>query len=405
MIIDKIIVIIVAIILLTYLSVNYVRKYAPKNLIFISILAFSLGIYIPVIYFGYNLKIQYQLILLLGLFIIPCTVALLQYNNISFGKKLLYKKAQKLYDTQKYEKCITTVEKILAQDEDNMEMLFLSAKALYAVKEYSHAKEVLYDVIANDASNHEAYFKLGNILEKEDDIDSAIDMYEKTLEVDPTFYDAYEALGILLASEGRYSDAEAVYKKALNYHSESYELVFNLAMIQLEMSKTDEAEKNLELTLTINPEVHDAVYTLGSIKMLNGQYNEALTLFSEIINDEVYGLKAYYKIAIIYVTKNEFDKAMGVIEYLVDQDDNYINIIENEFIFNAMRSRIDTFLKNQKTPKADERRNELVEIEQKKSKRKNWFGRSAIENEETSVLYDDINVENVGFRDDETEKR
>ena len=42
--------------------------------------------------------------------------------------------------------------------------------------------------------------------------------------------------------------------------------------------------------------------------LLKNNYKEALKLYNEITKSESYGLKAYYKIAIIYVTKNEFDK-------------------------------------------------------------------------------------------------
>lgn len=404
MIIDNIIVIIVAIILITYLSVNYVRKYAPGNLVFISILAFSLGVYLPVVIFNVYLRIRYQIVLGMGIFIIPCIGAILQYNNINFGKKLLYKKAEKYYLSQKYTKCVSTLQKIITTEGRTSENLFLLAKCFYEVKEYQSSKEVLYEVIQLDNKNYKAYFKLGNILEKEDDIESAIDMYEKCLEIEPSFYDAYEVLGILLASEGELDKAETLYKKAIEYHAESYELLYNLAMIQLELSKTDEAEKNLEFALVINPDINEAIYSLGNIKLLKGNYNEALSLYSEIIKSETYGLKAYYKIAIIYVTKNEFEKAMSVIEYLINEDDSYIDIIENEFVFNAMRSRIDSLLKSRKERNKIEEEYEKAEIEQIKKSRKNWFGRDKVEAVEESVLYDDIDMARTGFRNQDSKK-
>ena len=59
MIIDNIIVIVVAIILITYLSINYVKKYAPGNLILISITAFSLGLYLPIVFYNVYLINSY----------------------------------------------------------------------------------------------------------------------------------------------------------------------------------------------------------------------------------------------------------------------------------------------------------------------------------------------------------
>ena len=410
MIIDNIIVIIVAIILITYLSVNYVKKYAPVNLLLIAICAFSLGVYLPVVFYNVYLRIRYQIPLGIGIFVLPCIFAILQYNNISFGKNLLYKKAENYYNNQKYTKCINSLQKLISKEGRNPSIIFLLSKCLYELKEFSQAKELIYEVVEKDNSNYQAYFILGSILEKEGDMDSAIDMYEKCLEIEPSYYDAYEVLGILLANEGKYEKAEEVYKKAIEYHAESYELLYNLAMVQLELGKTDAAEKNLEFALVINPDINEAIYSLGNIKLLKGNYNEALSLYSEITKSENYGLKAYYKIAIIYVTKNEFEKAMSVIEYLINEDSSYIDMIENEFIFNAMRSKIDNFLKNRKEKENIQIQKEQEEIDNIKNTRKNWFRKSKEEKlldkatTNDSILYDDIDMARTGFRQNEEKK-
>ena len=410
MIIDNIIVIIVAIILITYLSVNYVKKYAPVNLLLIAICAFSLGVYLPVVFYNVYLRIRYQIPLGIGIFVLPCIFAILQYNNISFGKNLLYKKAENYYNNQKYTKCINSLQKLISKEGRNPSIIFLLSKCLYELKEFSQAKELIYEVVEKDNSNYQAYFILGSILEKEGDMDSEIDMYEKCLEIEPSYYDAYEVLGILLANEGKYEKAEEVYKKAIEYHAESYELLYNLAMVQLELGKTDAAEKNLEFALVINPDINEAIYSLGNIKLLKGNYNEALSLYSEITKSENYGLKAYYKIAIIYVTKNEFEKAMSVIEYLINEDSSYIDMIENEFIFNAMRSKIDNFLKNRKEKENIQIQKEQEEIDNIKNTRKNWFGKSKEEKlldkatTNDSILYDDIDMARTGFRQNEEKK-
>jgi tetratricopeptide (TPR) repeat protein len=406
MIIDNIIVIFVAIILITYLSVNYVKKYAPVNLFVIGLCAFSLGIYLPVVYYNVYLRMRYQIPLGLGIFVLPCIFAILQYNNINFSKNLLYKKAENYYKTQKYTKCINTLQKLISKEGRKTEAIFLIAKCFYELKEYRQAKEYIYEVVEKDIENYQAYFILGNILENENDIDSAIDMYEKCLEIEPSYYDAYEVLGILLADQGKYEKAEELYKKAIGYHAESYELLYNLAMIQLELGKTEEAEKNLEFALVIKPDINEAIYSLGNIKLLKGNYNEALSLYNEITKTENYGLKAYYKIAIIYVTKNEFEKAMGIIEYLINEDSKYIDLIENEFIFNAMRSKIDHFLKNRKETENVKNIQEQEEIDALRKERKNWFGRNKYEtsdesSENNTILYDDIDITRTGFREED----
>lgn len=94
MIIDNIIVITVAIILITYLSINYVKKYAPVNLFLIAICAFSLGIYLPVVFYNVYLRIRYQIPLGIGLLFYQ--VFLLFYNIIILRlERIYYSKEQK----------------------------------------------------------------------------------------------------------------------------------------------------------------------------------------------------------------------------------------------------------------------------------------------------------------------
>ena len=42
--------------------------------------------------------------------------------------------------------------------------------------------------------------------------------------------------------------------------------------------------------------------------------------------------------------KKEYDKAMAVIEYLIETNSNYIDNIKEEFIFSPMKDKIDEYL-------------------------------------------------------------
>ena len=138
MIIDNIIVIIVAIILITYLSVNYVKKYAPLNLAFIAVAAFALGIYVPIVYYGTEVNILTQVLLFLGVFVVPVIGSFIQYKDISFGIKLLYTRAKNYYNSGKYSKCITTIQKILNKYDKTSEISFLLADSFYELGETHH---------------------------------------------------------------------------------------------------------------------------------------------------------------------------------------------------------------------------------------------------------------------------
>ena len=76
-------------------------------------------------------------------------------------------------------------------------------------------------------------------------------------------------------------------------------------------------------------------------------------------------------------------------------------MIENEFVFNAMRGRIDSLIQQRRELTQLQVQEEQEEIESKKKNRRNWFGREEIpEEERESILYDDIDIEKTGFRKD-----
>ena len=97
---------------------------------------------------------------------------------------------------------------------------------------------------------------------------------------------------------------------------------------------------------------------------------------------------------------------MSVIEYIINEDSSYIDLIENEFVFSAMRSRIDNLLKENKLKQDKIESQERENIEEIKNTRKNWFGRQknveeVSETNENSILYNDIDMTRTGFRNEE----
>ena len=82
MIIDKIAVILVAVILTIYLAVIYIRKQATENLVILSLLSFSIGIYVSFTIYKVNIPIYIHIPVIIFGVLIPFIVILLQYNNI-----------------------------------------------------------------------------------------------------------------------------------------------------------------------------------------------------------------------------------------------------------------------------------------------------------------------------------
>ena len=87
-----------------------------------------------------------------------------------------------------------------------------------------------------------------------------------------------------------------------------------------------------------------------------------------------YSEKAYYKIAMIYAIQKEYEKALTIIEYLIESDASYMERIGDEIIFNPMKEQINTlFLTRSKILQEEMEEKEYVSKNKKKSHKKKKF--------------------------------
>ena len=182
------------------------------------------------------------------------------------------------------------------------------------------------------------------ILDETNKKDTAIVMFNKCIKIKSDFYEAKEALGICYTSQGKFKEAVNVYKKALEKHPDSYEMYYNIAIIELEVGEYEEAKAAFKKAGEIKSDLYTAFYNLGNICHILGEYDEAIEAYKKMLNSGVYGPKAYYKIAVIYALKKEYEKSMASLEYAIELDPKYIKKVREEYAFVNMKNMIDKYL-------------------------------------------------------------
>lgn len=352
---ENIIVISIQIILIIALVVRYVTRYAPENLVYISLLSACLGIYIPFVRYDMIMPWYLQTLELTFGFFIPLITTLLQYNNIVVSRKILYYTMKVKYSNREYDTVINYINKLVNLEGRKSEYMYLLGKSYKMLGDFLNARDSFYLAIELDKSDYKSYYELGMILDETNRKEEAKKMFRESLKLKRNYYEAHEALGICYTSQGRFEEAINIYKEALKIFPNSYEMYYNVAMLENQLGNNKEAIKAFESACNLNDKLYSAYYNLANLYTLENEYDKAIEAYKKILVSTIYGKKAYYNIAVIYAVKQEYEIAMTFLEYSMELDSSYIKKAELEEVFKPIMSLIKRYKESKELEKKIER--------------------------------------------------
>ena len=344
MIVERFITIIVEIFFFFFLSFRYIKRYAPENLVIIPVVAVCIGSYISFTVNNAYIPLYIQICIFIFSFVLPAISIILQYNNIIITRKILYYRMKYSFFSKEYSKTIGYITKLVSYEGRKAEYLYILGICYKNLNDFINARDSFALAIDLDKNDYKSYYELGLILDETNKKDTAIVMFNKCIKIKSDFYEAKEALGICYTSQGKFKEAVNVYKKALEKHPDSYEMYYNIAIIELEVGEYEEAKAAFKKAGEIKSDLYTAFYNLGNICHILGEYDEAIEAYKKMLNSGVYGPKAYYKIAVIYALKKEYEKSMASLEYAIELDPKYIKKVREEYAFVNMKNMIDKYL-------------------------------------------------------------
>lgn len=357
---ERIGILIISIILTVMLSVKYVKRYNPINLFVIPVMAFLDSIYTYLTI--YNVYVEWYIDFILYIFtiIIPLFLVLLQYNNIILKRQILYYTMKCLFKAKEYDKTIVYINKLVNLEGRNNEYMYILGRCYKSKNDYINARDCFALAIELNPKDYLSCYEFGLILDETNKKEVACAMFNKALKINPNFYEAAEALGISLTSQGNFKKAIYIYRKIIKKFPRSYELYYNIGMLEMELGNYEKAIESFTCCADIKPDLFMAHYNIGKLEFILKRYDNAISSYKKIVYSPVYGPKAYYKMAIIFAIKEEYEKAMANLEYAIELDDNFIKEASKEASFNKIRKQINDFC---------EAREKLIE----KKKEKNNF--------------------------------
>lgn len=344
MIFERIIVVLYMGILIGYLGYKFVKKTAPENIVFIILTSICLASYIIFAVYNIFIPIYAQISILLFGILIPSAVAILELNKFSISKKYAYYKMKHSYSIRDYKDTIKRIDKLIMENGRNNEYLYLLGMCYKALDKFLDARDSFALAIEFDDKDYKSYYEYGLILDSTNKKEAALLMFEKAIKLKPDYYEAKEALGICLTSQGRFVEAIISYREAVKMHKDAYEMFYNIGMLEQEVGNYDEAEEAFERVEEIRPDCVLASYNVGELACKRGDYKKAIEKYKKVTSSMTYGPRAYYRLAICYSLLKEYDKAMSILEYLMELDSSFIQNISQECAFLPMRESINQYL-------------------------------------------------------------
>ncbi len=352
MIIDKLVVLAVAIICVAYLSYNFVKKNHKLNILVIAFAVFCLGVYIASYIYNMKLSLIVETIIILFMILIPVICVVLQFEGFRVSEKFAKFNGNIKFKIKNYDGAIKDYLNVKKMD---MKTLYRLALSYYKVSDYSKANNTFENYIqrCEDSEDiYEAFYYMGRCLEYLEEQELAIEKYNECLEIKPDYYEALEALSLIYSNANEFDKAIEIYDEILKYYPNMYEANFNKAIIYMNYRNFDEAMICYQKALDENQSLISARYNIGQIAFLKGDYQKSIDNFIIVKDDENYRVRAEYYLAKAYSILKNTDLAKDYLKKVMDSDESYIAQAREEVIFYDLREFIEEYI-NDKLNKDD----------------------------------------------------
>lgn len=187
-----------------------------------------------------------------------------------------------------YKKAFDLYEQCLQMDTTNVDMLNTLARTAINLGRATVAESYFQRVLERDTTNFYANYQLARMYQQVGDYEKAVDRYNYLLERDTTNTTLLRNKADCYNRMERYLSAVITYFKAYNYNRENAGLANTLINTMLKSGDDTLLQDALALcdtALYYNPENRMLLRTKGMASFMNRKYEQADTLFSELLMD------------------------------------------------------------------------------------------------------------------------
>ena len=196
------------------------------------------------------------------------------------GVHLDLERARSLAGDRFFQLAVEAIDRVLAQDPDNLTALVDKADYLTASGHLDEAAQVIALCLQLDPDYPPLHLKLASIESRQGNLERAQGLVAVALRLEPAYLEATRLQALLLYRRGESEEASRVLSAALARHPENPDVnALYAQLVEMPAGQLDEAEARLERALARNPFLVSARQLLGSLLETSGRTAEALELY------------------------------------------------------------------------------------------------------------------------------
>ena len=237
-------------------------------------------------------------------------------------------KINELINNKEFVQAKEDLQKILAEDEKNIEALKLLGLCYINLEEYKEGQAVFETVVKykDDASS---WFYLANCYDNRDDYLHAIAAYEEVLRMRSSYVDAYKNLAIVYVKNQEPKKAVETARRALDYVQDDYTVYYIAGTACMALKSFQEAVEFFEKALELNPEHSQLYNNLGTCYVTVGNLDKAYENFIKASSIDSENSITYFNIASILQLQNKHEQACEYFEkaYSIEPQESYLTAL------------------------------------------------------------------------------
>lgn len=226
-----------------------------------------------------------------------------------------------------YEGALSYYKKGLKIEPNDVPTLISMANTYLAQGKIDNAIDILFKADINKPKNTHILVALGNAYYDRETYPLAIDFYKKALAVNSKFAPAHYGIARAYLRQARniedadkkqklYNDALDEFDKAISADKNFADAYYEKAFILYTAGKFESTEEALLKYLELKPASSKGKYLLGRALFMQKNFNDAVPLFTELLQDTLYASEGNLYLARIYSGMTSKDSASMVDNYL-----------------------------------------------------------------------------------------
>ncbi len=232
------------------------------------------------------------------------------------------KKAQALYDDQKYQESLEKIEGLLDKNSYYRDALLLKGKAYYKIGEKEKAQMIWADLFRRDPSYKPVLFSLGEYYFKMKNFEESEKYYRKVLDLDTLNQESKLAIARIDIEKGLYEEGLSLLKEIERLNPLNPNLYFLYGEYYFKQKKFELAKENYIRSKNLDPDQAEVHARLAQLVQKENDNDAAEYHYNQAVILDNRNLDQYSKLGDFYLKQKEWPRVYEVYKQSEDKFKN-----------------------------------------------------------------------------------